>query len=381
MVKQIRKLKILVCGQEYPPNCSGIGNLMYNKVENFKAMGHDVKVCSPNGPDIKFEGSFEKIKKFGGLGVAYFWFETSNYLKKNSENYDRIYLHNPMVFRKLDTESSKKIRCVVHTLFYHSFKSYGYKKLVQIPYYLIMIFIQRFAYLFMRKYKFIVTSPDTSRELNFYGINEERNGFDGKFPIVLNGFNFSKKQNVSVLKEYDFIDLKKKNLLFVGRFHPQKNLFKLLDTFKELDEKAKGEFRLIMVGDGEEMEKLKEHVKEGNISNVEFLGALTREKLDVVYDLCDYIILSSSYEGNPLALSEALGHGLVPILSPINVFKFMKEKIGSGLIVDFENSYNASNMIIDYDKNLDLKKEKVKIKKLAAETFSWDKVTMEYLKY
>jgi glycosyltransferase involved in cell wall biosynthesis len=85
-------MKILVCSTEYPPSGSGIGNVVYNVIVQLRKKGIECTICSPAGPDIKL-GYQGLIKKFGILGLLYFWYQVSRFVKDN--NYDAVWLHNP----------------------------------------------------------------------------------------------------------------------------------------------------------------------------------------------------------------------------------------------------------------------------------------------
>lgn len=58
------EMKLLVCTSEYPPDySSGIGNVAFKVIEQFKKKGVECTVCSPNA-DIKL-GSSKMITKSG----------------------------------------------------------------------------------------------------------------------------------------------------------------------------------------------------------------------------------------------------------------------------------------------------------------------------
>eukprot|EP00825_Cyclidium_porcatum_P002510 TRINITY_DN11156_c0_g1_i1.p1 TRINITY_DN11156_c0_g1~~TRINITY_DN11156_c0_g1_i1.p1 ORF type:complete len:145 (+),score=13.22 TRINITY_DN11156_c0_g1_i1:125-559(+) len=99
-------MKLLVCASEYPPYGSGIGNVIYNVVVQLRKMGVECTICSPTGPDIQL-GNKELIKKFGILGLLYFWYQVSRFFKKKSD-YDVIWIQNPLFL----TESPFKKKCL-----------------------------------------------------------------------------------------------------------------------------------------------------------------------------------------------------------------------------------------------------------------------------
>jgi len=90
-------LKIIICATEYYPNGSGKANVAYYVVENIKNERINCTICSPTGPDILLGNQF-LIKKFGIIGLLYFWFKVLNHFKKH--DYDVAWLHNPFFLFK-----------------------------------------------------------------------------------------------------------------------------------------------------------------------------------------------------------------------------------------------------------------------------------------
>jgi len=90
-------------------------------------------------------------------------------------------------------------------------------------------------------------------------------------------------------------------LVFVGRFHPEKNLHSLLDVMKELPE-----FKLWIIGDGELREELRDIKKKEKIKNVKFLGRILNEELPNYLNMAEAFIMVSHREGHPKALIEAM---------------------------------------------------------------------------
>ena len=98
----------------------------------------------------------------------------------------------------------------------------------------------------------------------------------------------------------------------VARFAPQKNHSALLKSFAQgpaCDPNA----HLILVGEGELREQLKEQAKSLDLSKqIHFLGL--RTDIPDVLGASDVFVLSSDYEGNPLSVMEAMASGL-PVIS------------------------------------------------------------------
>lgn len=102
-------------------------------------------------------------------------------------------------------------------------------------------------------------------------------------------------------------------VLHVGRFMAQKNHSFLIDTFEKLASR-RSDAVLLLVGEGELKDKVKDSVAERGLSDrVMFLGQ--RNDVDRLYMAADVFCLPSLYEGLPLVSVEAQRAGLPCLLS------------------------------------------------------------------
>lgn len=365
-MSNMKKLKILMCGIEYPPKGSGIAYLIYYLEKTWRKMGHKVEIHTPTFSHLKKNVfSAHLFSHLGGIGVLYFWFQASSIVLKGLNKYDLIYLHNPYLFRRIE---SNNVFCVIHTLykFSHTSNSSLFLKF----YLVIMTFFERTCFSLMRNLKFVVTSPETEENLRYFGLVPLH-------PVIFNGVEL----NPDIMEKKQIINSNPtlfKKLVFVGRLHIQKNPLSLLATFQQLKLRD-NTFKLTIVGDGPLRKRMEKFVRINYIQDVTFLGKVNRETLETIYLSHDFLIMASSYEGFPLVLSEALGHGLVPLLSAIPIYQTVRETIGEGLIVDFNHPSAASIKIIKYVEGLDLKKTSVRIMEQSRKIFAWETIAKQYL--
>lgn len=104
-----------------------------------------------------------------------------------------------------------------------------------------------------------------------------------------------------------------KTIGFVGRFVFQKNLFFLLDVFRELT-KIRNDVKLVLIGGGKQQAKLQR--KAAKISSqIQFV----KEKSDIenYYATFDVFALPSKFEGMPLVAVEAQACGAACVLSDL----------------------------------------------------------------
>jgi len=97
-------------------------------------------------------------------------------------------------------------------------------------------------------------------------------------------------------------------VLFVGRNSPEKRLDLFLALCGRLETEAPGRFRLTVVG----ADKVAGHPR------VEFKGRMNdHQALSAVYQQHDLLALTSTREGFPLVIMEAMANGLAVLSTPV----------------------------------------------------------------
>lgn len=99
----------------------------------------------------------------------------------------------------------------------------------------------------------------------------------------------------------------------VGRVAPQKNVLYGVDIFKSIKEKINNSL-LVIVGDGDEMEKLKRKISNENLGN-DVLCLGKQDDVNRLLHAFDLLIMPSLYEGFPVVAVEAMASGLPVLLS------------------------------------------------------------------
>lgn len=107
-------------------------------------------------------------------------------------------------------------------------------------------------------------------------------------------------------------ELKEKTVIAVGRYCYQKDLAKLIDAWSIVCDEVK-DWRLCLVGDGEDRKNLQEQIEKLGLCDVVVLGRAETD-MKTIYRNASILALSSRYEGLPMVLLEAQAAGL-PIVS------------------------------------------------------------------
>lgn len=138
----------------------------------------------------------------------------------------------------------------------------------------------------------------------------------GKVKVFRNGidtekFSFSAEYRNEIRKEFNVEN--KKVIGHIGRFVSVKNHLFIIDILKKCLE-TDSNCVLMLVGDGELFEKVKEYAESKGIAgNIIFTGV--RTDAHRLYSAFDVFILPSLYEGLPVVAMEACSSGLPVILS------------------------------------------------------------------
>jgi glycosyltransferase involved in cell wall biosynthesis len=103
------------------------------------------------------------------------------------------------------------------------------------------------------------------------------------------------------------IDEESRFILFAGRLHPQKDPVLLVQSIAALDNPKA---HLLIAGEGELRDDIQAEVARLGLSKqVTMLGPMAQKELSQLHRISDVFVLTSSYEGLPLVVLEALACG------------------------------------------------------------------------
>jgi glycosyltransferase involved in cell wall biosynthesis len=154
-------------------------------------------------------------------------------------------------------------------------------------------------------------------------------------PLIPNGIDVEKYQRGGAQREAwrraQGLEVADLVCVTVGRLAPQKNYALLLRAFRQVAD-ALPAARLLVAGEGvsrEELEKL--HGALGLADRVTFLGA--RADIPELLAAADLFVLSSDWEGHPLAVMEALAAGLPVVATAVGGVPEQVDEGRTGLLV------------------------------------------------
>ena len=146
-----------------------------------------------------------------------------------------------------------------------------------------------------------------------------------RFSRVKDGNKFLSIPNPIPMPVSDEDVSKEKEIIYVGRIeYNQKRTDRVVDIWKEL-EPHYPDWKLTIVGDGEDREDLQKRIHEYGLKRVEITGFVNPIRY---YKRASILLLTSEYEGFGLVIAEAMSHGLVPVV--YNSFESAKDLITDG---------------------------------------------------
>jgi len=164
----------------------------------------------------------------------------------------------------------------------------------------------------------------------------------------------------------------------VARFRPQKRVDKWVEVAAEIA-KLTNEISFIMVGDGPDDAMLREKIKANGLSEaIQLRGQLS----DTVsaYKQIDIFLLTSDFEGLPLALLEAMSCGCVPVISNVGGIKQLQFD-GFGYKYDAFDAKKIAEEVVSYttDKQKFLAESK-RARDFVVKNYSLEKQVREIIK-
>ena len=133
-----------------------------------------------------------------------------------------------------------------------------------------------------------------------------------KVEIILNGVDtdkfFQAPKPEKLIKKYALND-QDKVILMIGILNDNKGQYEALEILKYLG----ASYKMILVGSGEDTEKIKQYILKHHLQNRVFMtGKISR--VSDYYHLADILLFMSKHEGLPLTIIEAMACG-VPVVT------------------------------------------------------------------
>ncbi|MEN3015087.1 MAG: glycosyltransferase [bacterium] len=251
-------------------------------------------------------------------------------------NYDCfiLFFHNIMnsflIGQKIAEYVKKDSKRVIKILYYHTFWEY-YLHYLPLP----KVITKQVLNLIE---KFFLNAVDYIMVANSYVKQKIENKVDSKNKIIINPLPLNKifygaSQN-------KFCKLKNDNdfLLYVGRIGKEKNIYFLIDVFREFL-KLKPDCYLYIVGDGPEKQKLIKYCSD-IADKILFLGYKSQDEIIQMYRDAKGIIFVSKTETLGLVVVEAMACGGIVFALDTPPFNKIIKNMENGVLISYEEPKN-----------------------------------------
>ena len=189
-------------------------------------------------------------------------------------------------------------------------------------------------YVYQKSDKYILLSDSYIREfLSFTRVKKAT-----KLVVITNPIT------IPYIEEYEkILSYKRKEIIYVGRIdYNQKRVYRVIEVWKLLEKKYP-DWKLIIIGDGEEKSKLEEQSFQLGLKRIVFEGF--KNPLEY-YKYASLLILTSEYEGFPLVIPEGMAWGVVPCVygSYSAVYDIVKDDVNGIIIEPQKDEFDEENM-------------------------------------
>jgi len=158
----------------------------------------------------------------------------------------------------------------------------------------------------------------------------------------------------SVLKNNQYLCAPKNlfTIIMVARLTPEKNHQLAIDVLNELiRNKTRNQIKLLLLGDGPNLEAIKNQVKEYSLQDsIQLIGF--SNDVQSWLEKSDLLLITSTTEGMPMCLLEAMAIGLPTVSSPVGEIPHILTESKSGLLANKKILLAESIITLMEDKNL-----------------------------
>jgi glycosyltransferase involved in cell wall biosynthesis len=162
------------------------------------------------------------------------------------------------------------------------------------------------------------------------------------------------------------------NVVFWGRFHPQKGIPYLLGAFKII-QNSHPELKLVLIGQKNDYAAKMEELAKAYDLNTEFLGFLPDKELVCRLQKAKLIVLPSLFEGAAIAILEALAVGRPVVTTAIPSNRTILSDGVNSLLVKPADSVALAKAIIKVVENPKLAARLSSAASGIVKSFTWDK--------
>jgi glycosyltransferase involved in cell wall biosynthesis len=310
---------------------------------------YDVSIINVNGEWNNFQS--KQIKFINLIDDIYFkTFPISGFIKSRI-SYLYIFIRHFFALKKL-IDNEKPEFLIIHLitslpltlLILFNFKTKFILRISGLPK---LNFIRSYLWKIASKKLYLITAP-TKTTLDYL---KNLNLIDNKKIVLLADPVFSIREivNLKNQKISEDFQLGKKYIVSIGRLTYQKNFNLLIESFYQIN-KIYNEYKLIIIGEGEEKEELEFLINKLNLKNKVFLLGY-KKNIFPYLNSADCLISSSRWEDPGFVLIEAGILNKIVISSDCTSGPKELLNQNNGYLFDNDNKDSLTTQFISYKKN------------------------------
>ena len=207
-----------------------------------------------------------------------------------------------------------------------------------------------------------------------WGVSKE------KIEVIYNALGSSVDLDVSKEQAQNRIEIKGNIILSIGRLCFRKGFETLIDIIPDLL-KENPNFKLIIVGEGEERKSLEEKIERLGLENsVKLTGRVLHKNIPLYFKSSEIFILNSGIEGLPHVVLEAMQAGVPIVVSNRGGNPEVVENNFNGFLVEYNNKEQIRKAIMNLYNDKELQKTFIRNSKEKLKKFSWENLINKTIK-
>lgn len=371
-------MRIGIFTDTYPPFINGVSTSIKMLENALRKKGHKVFVVTVNPKDMKYIYEENgRVIRIPGIPIGIYDYRLTTLYpiravdKIKKWNLDVIHTHTEFGIgtfaRVIGRQFDIPVVHTYHTMYedYVHYITRGYfdgasKKIVE--------YLTKF-YCDTTIQELIVPTKKT------YDLFKEKYKYDRNVHIIPTGIEIErfynenvKTEKINKLKERLNITKDDVVTLFLGRVASEKNVEFLIKNHSNLVSKNKN-CKLIIVGDGPDLDKYKKLVNKLNLeNNVIFTGKVPWEEVPLYYNLADIFATSSTTETQGLTVIEAMASSLPVVAIDDEAFRNVVMDGLTGYI--FKNKKDYLNVMYKLIQSKELREKMGKQGRINSEVYS-----------
>lgn len=357
-------MRIGIFTDTYPPFINGVSTSIRMLESALRKKGHKVFIVTVNPEDMTYH--FEdngRIIRIPGIPVGIYDYRLTTIYpiravnKIKEWNLDIIHTHTEFGIGTFARVIGRQFDIpVVHTYhtMYEDYVHYITKGYFNGPSKKIVEYLTKF-YCDKTIEELIVPTKKT------YDLFKEKYKYDRNVHIIPTGIEVERfyKENINISAQENLrnklnLSIKDVVVLFVGRIASEKSVDFLIKNHSEILKKNKN-CKLVIVGDGPDLEEYKNLAKKQKIENsVIFTGKVPWEDVPIYYNLADIFVTASHTETQGLTVVEAMASSLPVVALDDESFRNVVIDGLTGFL--FKNKKEYINNMVKLVNDLELRK-------------------------